>query len=178
MPIPSFTAASSGNSLIINGTPNTFKLSVSDVDTDKYSYTLSITGDSTSIFAPTYAGVTGQILKSNGSSTAPEWVSLNDSAIYASSTKFGTIKVNTTNTGLSIDGGILKTVKGSTDAYGVVKVTSDNGLSITNGVISKAADALSFTSGTNGFTYSYKLNGATSATTGTVNISIDDGVIA
>ena len=179
MPIPSFTAASSGNSLIINGTPNTFKLSVSNVSSE-YGYTLSITGTTNTIYAPTNAGEAGQILKSTGSGTgtAPEWVSLSDSTIYASSEKYGTIKVNTTNTGLSISGGILETVKGSTGTYGVVKVTSGNGLSISDGVISKAADSLSFTSGTNGFTYSYKLNGATSATTGTVNISIDDGVIA
>ena len=64
-----------------------------------------------------------------------------------------------------------------TDAYGVVQVTNNNGLSISDGVIYKAADSLSFTGGTNKFTYSYILNGATSATTGTVNISIDDGVI-
>ena len=175
VPVPQFNNGSATSALSINGNSRRLYLNVAK-QTDQYAYSLSIAGNETSIYAPTDAGETGQILKSNGSG-APEWVSLSDSAIYASSTKFGTIKVDTTDTGLSISGGILKTVKGSTNTYGVVKVTNNNGLSISDGVISKAADSLSFTGGTNEFTYSYKLNGATSATTGTVNISIDDGVI-
>ena len=178
VPVPQFNLSDSNSSdLIINGSTKTLKLSVTPRK-DSYAYDLGLISNATNIYAPTNAGETGQILKSNGSDTAPEWVSLSDSAIYASSTKFGTIKVNTTNTGLSISGGILKTVKGSTDTYGVVKVTNNNGLSISDGVISKAADALSFTSGTNGFTYSYKINGASTPTTAKVSIDIDDGVIA
>ena len=179
VPVPQFNLSDSNSSdLIINGSTKTLKLSVTPRK-DSYAYDLGLISNATNMYAPTDAGETGHILKSNGSGTAPEWVSLSDSAIYASSTKFGTIKVDTTNTGLRISGGILKTVTGSTDTYGVVKVTNGNGLSIDNkGIISKAADSLSFTSGTNGFTYSYKINGASTPTTAKVSIDIDDGVIA
>ena len=174
MPIPSFKSSDAGNALTINGTQKTFKLSVSDVDTDKYSYTLSITGDSTSIFAPTTGGTQGYILVSNGSE-APSWNSLEQ--LHATADNYGTVKVTNGN-GLNITNGIIDMARGSTSTLGTVRVTNGNGLSINGeGVISKAADSLSFTSGTNGFSYSYKLNGATTVSTETVSISIDDGVI-
>lgn len=180
MPIPSFTAASSGNSLTINGTSNTFKLGVSNVSSE-YGYTLSITGTATTIYAPTSVGSTNQILVSKGSG-APQWRNLGDSSIIASESNFGTIKVATAYdsdnlaNGLEIDSGILSTVRCSESGYGVVKVDSGNGLSVANGVIAKSADSLSYTcdhKGTNKFTY--KLNGANTSTD--IDLVIDDGII-
>lgn len=177
MPIPSFTAASS-NSLTINGATKTFSLGVSSAS-DKYGYALSITGPTTSIYAPTNVGSANHILVSKGSG-APEWRSLSDSTLLASNDNFGTIKVATVYdsdnlaNGLDITSGILSTVRCSESGYGVVKVTSGNGLSVNNGVITKSADSLRYEKDTSRIYY--KINGATSEDY--LDLIIDDGVIS
>ena len=176
VPVPQFDIDKDKSSaLSINNANKTLSLNVEPAS-DSYTYHLSIIGDeNVSLYAPVDAGKKGQILLSEGTGNAPAWYHLSDSAVYASNSKFGTIKVNTTETGLNILSGVLGTNKGSTSTFGVVKVTNANGLSISNGVIAKSADSLSYTcdhKGTNKFTY--KLNGANAAD---IDLVIDDGII-
>ena len=175
VPVPQFAIDEDKfSALSINNANKTLSLNVEPAS-DSYTYHLSITGDeNVSLYAPVNAGEKGQILLSEGTGNAPAWYHLNDSAVYASNSKFGTIKVNTTETGLSILSGVLGTNKGSTSAFGVVKVSSGNGLSISNGTISKSKDSLSYTcdgKGTNKFTYT--LNDVQN----TIDLIIDDGII-
>lgn len=176
VPVPQFAINEDKfSALRINNANKTLSLNVEPAS-DSYTYHLSITGDeNVSLYAPVNAGEKGQILLSEGTGNAPAWYHLSDSAVYASNSKFGTIKVNTTETGLSISSGVLGTNKGSTSAFGVVKVSSGNGLSISNGTISKSKDSLSYTcdgKGTNKFTYT--LNGAKAVD---IDLVIDDGII-
>lgn len=176
VPVPKFNKdADNVSALSINNVNKTLSLNVEPAS-DSYTYNLSIVGDENiSLYAPIAAGEKGQILLSEGTDNAPAWYYLSDSAVYASSTKFGTVKIDTKDTGLNIQSGVLGTIKGTTDKFGVVKVENANGLSISNGKISKSADSLSYTcdgKGTNKFTYT--LNGAKAVD---IDLVIDDGII-